>query len=281
MKDQSFNYYRVEKAIFFLEQNFRRQPDLDEIAGEVNLSPFHFQRLFLDWVGLTPKKFLQYLTIDHLRSRINQSNNVMEAAGLAGLSSQSRVYDLFIAIEGMSPQQYKSGGGGMEIFYGYHATPFGMCFIAMAERGICDLHFIDEALQRNEFNAFKQKWHFAVLSHRPDITQSYIQRIFKPVAQDKLQLLVQGSDFQIKVWEALLKIPFGEVNSYQQVATQTGNSSGVRAVATAAGRNPISYLIPCHRIITQSGDVGQFQLGRIRKKAMIAWEMASSGKSGY
>jgi len=280
MKDQSINYYRVEKAITFLEKNFREQPGLDEIAAVVHLSPFHFQRLFLDWVGLTPKKFLQYLTLDYLKSSIHRSANVIDAAEMAGLSSQSRVYDLFVNLEGMSPQQYKSGGGGMEIYYGYHATPFGMCFIALAEQGICELHFIDEELQRTEFATFKQKWHFATLTHRPEITQTYIQRIFTPRAGEKLQLLVQGTEFQVKVWEALLKIPFGQVNSYQQVATGMGRAGSIRAIATAAGRNPISYLIPCHRIITQSGDVGQFQWGRIRKKAMIAWEMARVNLQG-
>ena len=281
MMDQSINYYRIEKAICFLEENFSEQPGLNEVAANVNMSPFHFQRLFLHWVGLTPKKFLQYLTLDHLKASIYKSSNVIEAAEMAGLSSQSRVYDLFVNIEGMSPQQYKTGGGGMQICYGYHATPFGMCFIAVAERGICELQFIDEELQRNEFNAFKQKWHLAVLTHQPDVTQLYIQRIFTPRAGEKLQLLVQGTEFQIKVWEALLKIPFGQVNSYQQVAAKTGNPANVRAVATAAGRNPVSYLIPCHRIITQSGDVGQFQWGRIRKKAMIAWEMARADQAGH
>src|ERR1700728_2239987 len=143
-KDFTLNYYRIEKAISYLKANFKSQPDLDEIAEKVNLSPFHFQRLFLDWVGLTPKKFVQYLTLDHLKSQIQQTQNVIEPADVAGLSSQSRVYDLFVNIEGVSPQQFKSSGIGLQIYYGYHATPFGMCFIAATERGICELHFIDE-----------------------------------------------------------------------------------------------------------------------------------------
>lgn len=273
-KDLTINYYRIEKAISYLTENFRSQPELDEIAEKVNLSPFHFQRMFLDWVGLTPKKFVQYLTLDHLRKEIQHTPNVIEAANIAGLSSQSRVYDLFVKIEGVSPEQFKSAGTGLEIFYGYHVTPFGMCFIAITERGICDLHFIDELATRDEYQNFARKWQFATLTHRPDFTQTFIQRIFRPdtTQYEKLNLLVQGTDFQIKVWEALLNIPFGAVQSYQQVASQIGDG-GVRAVASAAGKNPISYLIPCHRIICKNGEVGDFAYGKVRKQAMIAWEM--------
>jgi AraC family transcriptional regulator of adaptative response/methylated-DNA-[protein]-cysteine methyltransferase len=276
MKDRTINYYRIEKAIGYMTSNYRDQPDLDTIAEKVNLSPFHFQRLFLDWVGLTPKKFIQYLTLDHLKSQIKQTTNVIEAADVAGLSSQSRVYDLFVNIEGMSPQQYKSEGVDLEIFYGYHATPFGMCFIAVTERGVCDFRFIDENRTRNEYQLFYHKWGLATISHRPDITQSYVQNIFDPgkVNREKLGLLVQGTDFQIKVWEALLNIPFGSVESYQHVSERIGAADSVRSVASAAGKNPISYLIPCHRIICKTGEVGSYSYGRVRKQAMIAWEMA-------
>ncbi len=277
-KDLTINYYRIEKAISYLTANFRSQPDLDEIAEKVSLSPFHFQRMFLDWVGLTPKKFVQYLTLDHLRTEIQHTHNVIEAAGLVGFSSQSRVYDLFIKIEGVSPEQFKSAGAGLEIFYGYHVTPFGMCFIAATERGICDLHFIDEFAKRDEYQLFEKKWPFATLHHRPDITQGFIQKIFRrdSTNTEKLNLLVQGTDFQIKVWEALLNIPFGTVQSYQQVTGQMGYPGSIRAVASAAGKNPISYLIPCHRIICKNGEVGNFTYGKVRKQAMIAWEMGKS-----
>ncbi|WP_184549809.1 methylated-DNA--[protein]-cysteine S-methyltransferase [Mucilaginibacter sp. FT3.2] len=276
-KDLTLNYYRIEKAIGYIVTHFKDQPDLDDIAERVNLSSFHFQRLFLDWVGLTPKKFLQYLTVDYLKSKLYETHNVIEAANIAGLSSQSRVYDLFVNIEGVSPQQFKSAGQGLEIWYGYHATPFGMCFIAITSKGICDLHFIDENRSGNEFALFSQKWHFATLTHRPDLTQCFIQKIFKPGSgnQEKLNLLVQGTPFQVKVWEALVNIPFGSVRSYQQVAGEIGYPGCVRSVASAAGKNPILYLIPCHRIITREGTTGNFQYGRIRKQSMIAWEMAS------
>lgn len=279
-KDMAYNYYRIEKAISYLSANFRDQPDLDVIAEKVNLSPFHFQRLFLDWVGITPKKFLQYLTLDYLRGQIKNTSNVIEAADMAGLSSQSRVYDLFINIEGVSPQQYKSGGEELEIWYGYHSTPFGLCFIAATQKGICELRFIDEKRTRNEFKEFSAKWHFASLHHAPERTQAYLSSIFKPekIDGEKLNLLVQGSPFQLKVWEALVKIPFGCVSSYEQVSRQIGMPGGMRQVATAAGLNPVTYLIPCHRIICKNGEVGNFSYGRVRKQAMISWEMAIRGE---
>ncbi len=232
----------------------------------------------MDWVGLTPKKFVQYLTLEHLKSQIQQTQNVIEAANIAGLSSQSRVYDLFINIEGVSPQQFKSAGIGLEIVYGYHATPFGMCFIAVTERGVCDFHFINDDSKRDEYMNFSKKWHFATINHRPDITQAYVQKIFKPGAADKekLNLLVQGTDFQVKVWQALVNIPFGNVQTYKQLSEQIGHPDSIRSVATAAGKNPILYLIPCHRIICESGDVGNFSYGRVRKQAMIAWEMSKN-----
>lgn len=203
MADRLYNYYKIEKAIGYLTENFSQQPDLHEVAEKVFMSPFHFQKVFTDWVGISPKKFLQYLTIDHLRNKIAETNNMMEAAVQAGLSSQSRVHELFVKIEGMSPQQYKSGGKGLHIVYGYHPTPFGLCFIAVAEKGICALKFIDEEQSRNEFELFEQKWPFASLEHKPSITKDYVKKIFNrhPGEAENLQVLVQGSPFQLKVWK--------------------------------------------------------------------------------
>jgi len=276
MNKKEINYYRIEKAISFLTDNFKEQPDLDEIARKVYMSPFHFQRLFTDWVGISPKKFVQYLTLDYLRNKISETENMIDAAQIAGLSSQSRVHDLFVSIEGVSPQQYKTAGMGLEIFYGYHASPFGMCFIAVSEKGVCGLSFIDEERRRNEFELFSQKWQFATLIHKPDYTQPYIRKIFQSntINPEKLELLVQGTDFQIKVWEALLKIPFGSVSSYRQVAQMIGKPDAVRAVGSAAAKNSIMYLIPCHRIISANGTVGDFHLGKVRKQAMIGWELS-------
>jgi AraC family transcriptional regulator, regulatory protein of adaptative response / methylated-DNA-[protein]-cysteine methyltransferase len=283
MADRLINYYRIEKAIGYLTANFRSQPDLDEIAAKVFMSPFHFQRIFTDWVGISPKKFVQYLTLDYLRSKIRDTGNMMEAAEKAGLTSQSRVADLFVKIEGMSPQQYKSGGHGLRIAYGYHATPFGLCFIAVTGKSICDLKFIDEEKTRNEFERFSVQWRNAALLHRPDVTQGFVKKIFqeKPdistngqtVASD-LRLLVHGTEFQLKVWEALVQIPYGSVATFRQIARQIGDPEAARAVGGAVAANPILYLIPCHRIITKDGTMGDYHYGRVRKMAMIGWEMS-------
>ena len=283
MSNQLVNYQRIEKAIDFLNKNFTAQPNLNVIAENVNLSPFRFHRIFKDWVGISPKKFLQYLTLDHLREKIHETSNNIEAAELVGLSSQSRVHELFVTIESVTPQQFKTSGLGLDIYYGYHATPFGMCFIAITNKGICGLNFIDEDRRRDEFSMFTHKWHFANLLHRPDLTQPYIQKIFKPYSNEEFNfhLLVQGSNFQLKVWEALLKIPFGSVASFQEIATKIGYPNAARAVGSAVGKNPVSYFIPCHRIISINGTMGEYHLGKARKMCMIGWEMAKkeSGKN--
>ncbi|HEV8084157.1 MAG TPA: methylated-DNA--[protein]-cysteine S-methyltransferase [Chitinophagaceae bacterium] len=277
MSDKLINYYRIEKAIGYLTDSFKEQPDLDEIACKIFMSPYHFQRIFTDWVGISPKKFVQYLTLDYLKDRIRETENMMEAAEIAGLSSQSRVHDLFVSIEGVSPQQYKTAGKDLEIFYGYHATPFGLCFIAVAEKGICALKFIDEEKSRNEFELFSNQWRFAMLTHKPGFTQHYIKKIFRQhTSKENLQLLVQGTDFQIKVWEALVNIPFGSVASFQQIAGAIGQPNALRAVGSAVGSNSILYLIPCHRIISKDGTMGNYHFGKVRKQAMIGWEMSKT-----
>jgi AraC family transcriptional regulator of adaptative response/methylated-DNA-[protein]-cysteine methyltransferase len=289
MADQLVNYYRIEKAIGYLTANFKAQPDLEEIAAKVHMSPFHFQRIFTEWVGISPKKFVQYLTLDHLKQKIRATENMIEAADEAGLSSQSRVNELFVKIEGVSPQQYKSGGAGLDIAYGYHASPFGLCFIAVAEKGICALKFIDEEQTRNEFAVFSQQWPKATLIHDPAKTQRFVQDIFKappgrpespgdrdrpgsPGRPSHLQLLVKGTEFQLKVWEALVHIPFGSVATFNQIARLIGQPEATRAVGGAIAANSILYLIPCHRIITKEGAMGNYHYGRVRKMAMIGWE---------
>jgi AraC family transcriptional regulator of adaptative response/methylated-DNA-[protein]-cysteine methyltransferase len=275
MSDQSVNYYRIEKAIGYITESFKEQPDLDEIARKVFMSPFHFQRMFTDWVGISPKKFLQYLTLDHLKSQIKHTGNMVEAADLVGLSSQSRVHDLFVKIEGVSPQQYKTQGKDLEIFYGYHASPFGLCFIAVAEKGICALKFIDEERSRDEYELFSHQWPSATLIHKPSFTQPYIKKIFQPMeSNESLSLLVRGTDFQIKVWEALVNIPFGSLTSFQQIAGIIGHPQAARAVGSAVGANTILYLIPCHRVISADGSMGHYHYGKVRKMAMIGWESA-------
>jgi AraC family transcriptional regulator of adaptative response/methylated-DNA-[protein]-cysteine methyltransferase len=275
--EKVINYYRIEKAISYLCDNFKQQPDLEMIAANVFMSPYHFQRIFTDWVGISPKKFLQYLTVDFLKSKIGDTENMIEAAEIAGLTSQSRVHDLFIKIEGVSPQQYKTRGSSLEIFYGYHATPFGMCFIAISEERICALKFIDEEQSRDEYRIFSDRWKSAKLTHKPEYTQKFVKRVFESKQnKENLQLLIKGTDFQIKVWEALVKIPFGTVATFKQVATIIGKPEAHRAVAGAVAANTILYLIPCHRIISNDGTMGNYHFGKARKLTMIGWEIANS-----
>ena len=270
------NYYRVEKAIRFLLANFRTQPSLERIAKEVHLSPFHFQRIFLDWVGITPKKFLQYLSVDYLKREIADAKSIMAAADLAGFSSQSRVYDLFVNIEGMTPQEYKSHGNGITIHYGYHPSPFGMAFIAISGDSICDLYFLNEERPEDVFNEFAHKWALAKLVYAPARTREYIDAIFETGHLQSLQLFLQGTPFQLKVWEALVNIPVGTVQSYEDIARKI-NCSEISSVASAAARNPVRYLIPCHRIIYKKRIAGKSHQGSVCKQLMIDWESRGLG----
>ncbi len=279
MSQQHLNYERVAQAIDFLGKNFRKQPDLAEVARQVHLSPEHFQRIFTEWAGVSPKKFMQYLTLDFLRDKVCEVPSLQAAADEAGLSAQSRVYDLFVNIEGVTPGAFREGGLGLRIQYGYHNTPFGLCFLAVADRGVCGLSFVDEDRKRTEFEVFRQKWHFAELQHAPEQTQPVIQQIFSPDKNQlqRLTVLAQGTNFQLKVWEALLRIPPGAVTTYSQIARSIGRPEAPRAVGTAIGSNPVGFLIPCHRVIQGTGKLGGYRWGETRKSAIVGWEMAQHG----
>ena len=276
MDQQTYNYEKIAKAIEFIVANAKEQPSLFDVAEEVSISQFHFQRVFTEWAGVSPKKFLQYITAGYLKDKIRESSNLVELAESAGLSSQSRVYDHFMAIEAVTPQEFKTSGKGLEISYGFHKTPFGDCFIAVTERGICAMAFVDEATRDDQLIQLAKKWHYASISLDQTVTETYIRRIFQPAKKslEKLPLLVQGTNFQLKVWEALLNIPKGAVTTYQQIAQSIGNPGAVRAVGTAVGDNPIAYLIPCHRVIRKEGVLGEYRWGSLRKKALIGWEAA-------
>lgn len=276
MNQQTYNYDKIAKAIEFIVANAKEQPSLFDVAEEVSISQFHFQRVFTEWAGVSPKKFLQYITAGYLKEKIKESSNLVELAESAGLSSQSRVYDHFTAIEAVTPQEFKSSGKGLDISYGIHETPFGNCFIAVTERGICSMAFIDDAGRDEQLILLAKKWHYATIRPDESVTQSYVDRIFQPAQKslEKLPLLVQGTNFQLKVWEALLNIPKGAVTTYQQIAQSIGNPGAVRAVGTAVGDNPIAYLIPCHRVIRKEGVLGEYRWGSLRKKALIGWEAA-------
>ena len=277
--ENHINYRRIEEAILYLEKNFLQQPELDDVAEKVHLSPFHFQRIFTEWAGISPKRFLQFLTVDFLKEKLEQSRNLVEAAEQAGLSSQSRVYDLFTTLEAVTPQEYKQHGAGLRVEYGIHPTPFGVCLIGVTERGVCWLSFLktDED-PRHEIDSMKQHWNNSIFHQDQELTMAFVDRIFNRQAntESKLHVLVKGTNFQLKVWEALLKIPMGDVTTYQEIAKSIHSPKAMQAVGSAVGSNHVAYLIPCHRVIRKDGVLGEYRWRSARKKSIIGWEMAKS-----
>ena len=274
--EDHINYRRIEEAIHYLERNFQRQPDLDEVAEKVHLSPFHFQRIFTEWAGISPKRFLQFLTVDFLKSKLSESRNLVDAAEQAGLSSQSRVYDLFTTLEAVTPQEYKLSGAGIRIEYGFHETPFGLCLLGVTDRGICWLSFVaTDGDPRLELEKMKQHWHNSLFHQNESLTANFVAKIFGPAMRErKLHLFVKGTNFQIKVWQALLHISLGNVTTYQDIAQKIQNPKALQAVGSAVGSNHIAYLIPCHRVIRKDGVLGEYRWEATRKKGIIGWEMA-------
>lgn len=270
------NYQRIEQAIKYLEANFMSQPDLDEVAEKVHLSPFHFQRIFTEWAGISPKRFLQYLTVDYLKDKLLASKNMLEAAESAGLSSQSRVFDLFTTLEAVTPHEYKLHGSGIQIEYGFHPTPFGICLIGVTERGICWMSFLlSDEDQRTSLEEMKAYWHNSVFHQNQQLTQEFINQIFLQAnTTKKLHVFVKGTNFQVKVWEALLRIPAGHITTYKDIAQLIEKPKAMQAVGSAVGSNHIAYLIPCHRVIRKDGILGEYRWASARKKSMIGWEMA-------
>lgn len=278
------NYHRISKAIEFLSANHLTQPGLSEIARHVGLSDFHLQRIFSEWVGISPKQFLGYLTKNYAQSRLDQFS-VMQAALDSGLSGASRLHDLMISCEGVTPGEYKKQGKGLQITYGIHESPFSWCLIAITPRGICKLSFFDRKHDADNYiNELINEWPNALIQHQQSDTEPLIDRIFgrhpRGNGQNKasLNLLLKGTPFQLKVWQALLAIPEGNLCSYQQVAGVMGNESSVRAVASAIAKNNIGYLIPCHRVIKSTGELNQYRWGKTRKTMMIGQEAAFSRK---
>jgi len=274
-ENHHINYQRIEQAIQYLQQNFQRQPELEEVAEKVHLSPFHFQRIFTEWAGISPKRFLQYLTTDYLKEKLQALQNIEEAAAAAGLSSQSRVYDLFTTLEAVTPAEYRERGAGIRIEYGFHETPFGRSLIGVTERGICWLSFVP-ADQDGRFalEEMKASWYNSVFHENQELTENMMSQVFASGAGKKLHVFVKGTNFQVKVWEALLRIPAGALTTYQDIARKISNPKALQAVGAAVGSNTIAYLIPCHRVIRKDGILGEYRWDPLRKKSMIGWEMA-------
>ncbi|HEY2930926.1 MAG TPA: methylated-DNA--[protein]-cysteine S-methyltransferase [Acidobacteriota bacterium] len=272
----SSDYSRIESAIRYIEQNFQQQPSLGEIAGNSGLSPFHFQRLFKRWAGISPKRFLQFLTVEYAKGLLQESRDLLDTAYQAGLSGPGRLHDLFVTIEAVTPAEFKRNGAGLRIRYGFHDSPFGECLLSVTERGICGLSFCPG--ERKEALAdLRDRWSGAGLIEDAMATRSFAQKIFEPGRQ-KVPLFLKGTNFQIKVWEALLRIPSGQVCCYEDLAQAVGQASASRAVGTAVGSNPVAFLVPCHRVIRKSGIVGNYRWGAARKKAMLVWEAALSAE---
>jgi len=268
------DYDRIEKAIGYITGHFREQPDLDEVARQVHLSPFHFQRMFREWAGVSPKKFLQYISLEHAKSLLKENRTLIDVSFETGLSGTSRLHDLFISIEGMTPGEFKNGGEQLKINYSFAESPFGDIIVASTEKGICHLAFADDEIKA--FSNLKQLFPHATYHQVVDKLQQNALFIFtqdwKDLANIKLHL--KGTTFQLKVWEALLKVPMGELTTYGSLAASVGNNRASRAVGTAVGENPVAFLIPCHRVIRSTGVIGDYHWGGNRKTAIIGWESA-------
>jgi AraC family transcriptional regulator of adaptative response/methylated-DNA-[protein]-cysteine methyltransferase len=291
------DYYRIEQAIRYLEAHYRQQPSLAEIASAIGLSEYHFQRLFTHWAGISPKRFLQYLTKEHAKRLLDQSASLLETAYQSGLSGPGRLHDLFVTSEAVTPGEYKARGAGLEIRYGFHPSPFGECLLAMTERGICDLAFVDQGARPPALSELQSFWRQASFYEDPASTRPLVDQIFVgklgigrlvdwefvgshqstnlPTYQyTDLPLFLKATNFQLKVWEALLRIPAGQVVAYEDLAQMIEAPRAARAVGSAVASNPIPLLIPCHRVIRKAGEFGNYRYGSARKKAMLGWEMA-------
>ncbi|PKA16092.1 bifunctional helix-turn-helix domain-containing protein/methylated-DNA--[protein]-cysteine S-methyltransferase [Leptospira haakeii] len=278
MKGQkSTDFDRIADAIFYLRKNFKTQPSLEDVAGKLKLSPHHFQRMFTDWAGVSPKKFLQYITLEYAKGLLKENGpSLLDTALDSGLSGTGRLHDLFINIEGMTPGEYKNGGKDLSINYSYAESPFGKLLVASTPKGICYISFFEN--EKKIFQELKSIFPNATYNQTVDMIQQNALFIFTHdwSQLNKIKLHLKGTDFQLKVWETLLKVPMGKLSTYGQVGEQMGNPNATRAIGTAIGNNPVAFLIPCHRIIRSSGEFGEYHWGDSRKVAMIGWEAAKT-----
>jgi AraC family transcriptional regulator of adaptative response/methylated-DNA-[protein]-cysteine methyltransferase len=272
----SQDYDRIERAIRYLQANYRRQPELDEIAGAVGLSEFHFQRLFSRWAGISPKRFLQFLTREGAKELLDRSASLLDTTYAVGLSSPGRLHDLFVTTEAVTPGEFKTRGEGLEIRYGFHPTPFGECLIGLTGRGICFFGFV-ETTRAAALKLLQEDWSHAGRIEDAAVTRPLVERIFAhgtDLVSAPLPVFLSGTNFQIKVWEALLNVPAGQAVSYRGLAAALGKPSAARAVGNAVAHNHIALLIPCHRVLRGAGEFGKYRYGTPRKMALLAWEHA-------
>lgn len=271
------SYTQVEQIIKYISDNHINNPSLEDLSKKFNYDPFYLQKLFTEWVGISPKKFIQYLNLNNLKNKIFDSNNLNDLTYDSGLSSQSRVYDLFINFESVTPNEYKTSGNNIKIEYGVHDTLFGKALIAVSEKGITNLSFLEDNTDiENEIKSIRKMWFKSEINENFDKTRKYIKDIFKDTKD--IKLFLKGTPFQLKVWEALLKIPEGKLYNYQNIAESINNPKACRAVGSAIGSNNIAYLIPCHRVIRKELNIGDYRWGSNRKKALICYEMSKKDK---
>lgn len=275
------DFNRIATAIEFIKNNFNRQPDLDEVAAHVHVSPYHFQKMFTAWAGVSPKKFLQYISVEYAKGILKEKRATLSDAAFAtGLSGTGRLHDLFINIEGMTPGEYKNGGECLSINYSFAESPFGNMLIASTTKGICCMAFHDD--EQEGFTALQNKFPNAHFKQMADLMQQNALYVFThdQLKLNEIKLHLKGTDFQLKVWETLLKIPQGGLSTYGSIAKNIESPGASRAVGTAIGRNPVAFLIPCHRVIQSSGLIGGYMWGPARKQAILGWEAARNPVSG-
>jgi AraC family transcriptional regulator of adaptative response/methylated-DNA-[protein]-cysteine methyltransferase len=277
LSQAALDYQRVEKVIAFLTTHAWEQPDLSQAARAAHLSEYHFQRVFTRWAGISPKRFLQFLTVEHAKQQLLNSKAVLDVTLDSGLSSPGRLHDLFVSAEAVTPGEFKTRGAGIEISYGFHPSRFGTCLLGVTRRGVCWLSFLNNGNKRVAVRELKAHWSGADVCEQPKVTELLAAQIFSGIGTEShrpLGLLLMGTNFQIKVWQALLRIPAGSVTTYQAVGATIGARKATRAIGGAVGQNTIAYLIPCHRVIRQSGLLGGYRWGEERKRAILGWEAA-------
>jgi AraC family transcriptional regulator of adaptative response/methylated-DNA-[protein]-cysteine methyltransferase len=275
MEKQTHDYELVKHTLAFISENWRDQPSLDTLADQAGLSATHLQRLFTRWAGLSPKAFLQAVTLDHARELLRDSASILDASYELGLSGPGRLHDLFVTHEGMSPGIYKVRGRGLNIQYGFHDCPFGRALILITSEGLAGLAFADEGKEKSALADMTSRWPEATYTENPAATASYAKRIFESESwksDQPLRIVFIGSDFEIRVWETLLRIPFGKASTYSDIAAHLGKPSAARAVGSAVGKNPISFVVPCHRVLGKSGGLCGYHWGLTRKRAILGWE---------
>ncbi|MWN04780.1 methylated-DNA--[protein]-cysteine S-methyltransferase [Gilliamella sp. Pas-s95] len=274
-KQKQIDFDRIKKAIGYLNENYKSQPTLEQVAEHVNLSSYHFQRMFSNWAGVSPKQFLRYISITHAKNLLKEENaSLLDTTYELGLSSTSRLHDLFIDIEGMTPGEYKNGGENLSINYSFVESPFGETIVASTTKGICYIAFVKD--EKSALQSLKKLYPNAQYRQYTDQIQQNATFVFTQdwSKLDKIKLHIKGTDFQLKVWQALLTIPMGKLSTYSNIAHKINNPKASRAVGWAIGDNPVAFLIPCHRVIKSTGLLGQYHWGSDRKAAIIGWEGA-------